>query len=237
MTLFQIKPGHARFARSLAVAAFALTLAACAPVDDTIGSHLAQPPAGTPPEKPVEAGDIVIVGQEVAHSIMDLPAVADAPVPPLVQFTGVTSIVDKPVDTEPYAQLLRDRLLLITREKLRFVEHTLPPYVPSGKKKKKTAPPPVEETETPEYEIVAELRGRADAEFYKIQIQFVDLQSNEVLFNGLYRIRKEAADQPPPDPSDDTQPPPDRTPQESATPQVPAEEAPTTNAPASNGTL
>ena len=81
------------------------------------------------------------------------------------------------------------------------------------------------------------MRGRADAEFYKIQVQFVDLQSNEVLFNGLYRIRKEAADQPPSDQSDDTQPPPDGTPQEPATPQVPAEEAPTTNEPASNGSL
>lgn len=199
----------------MTIAAFALTLAACAPVDDTIGSHLAQPPAGTPPQTPIDAGDIAIVGQEVAHSIMDLPAVAGAPIPPLVQFTGVTSIIDQPIDTEPYTTLLRDRLLLLTREKLRFFERTLPPYVaPAKKSRKKEETPPrlVENTDNPDYEILAELRGHAEDEFYKIQVQFVDLHTNEVLFNGLYRIRKEATlepvPNPAPEPSDNTQAPP-----------------------------
>jgi hypothetical protein len=235
-----MEEGMKRFGRNVTIAAFALTLAACAPVDDSIGSHLAQPPAGTPPQKPVDVGDITIVGQEVAHSIMDLPVVATATVPPLVQFTGVTSIIDKPIDTDPYTTLLRDRLLLLTRLKLRFVEHTLPPYVPPGKKgkKKEEAPTqPVENTENPDYEILAELRGHAEAEFYKIQIEFVDIHSNEVLFNGLYRIRKEASDQPPPDsspePPMDTQAPPPPTPSS----QPPADDltAPTTNAPSSTG--
>jgi hypothetical protein len=236
MTLFQMTIEMRRFGRNLTLAAFALTLAACAPVDDTIGSHLTQPPAGTPPQVPIEAGDIAIVGQEVAHSIMDLPVVASAPVPPLVQFTEVTSIVDKPIDTDPYTELLRDRLLLLTREKLRFVEHTLPPYVPPGKHKK-ASPTPDQNTENPDYEILAELRGHAEAEFYKIQVEFVDIHSNEVLFNGLYRIRKEADDQPPPDsspePPMDTQAPPPPTPSS----QPPADNltAPTTNAPSSTG--
>jgi hypothetical protein len=199
----------------LTIAAFALALAACAPVDDSIGSHLAQPPAGTPPQKPVDVGDITIVGQEVAHSIMDLPVVAGAPIPPLVQFTGVTSIIDQPIDTDPYTTLLRDRLLLLTREKLRFFERTLPPYMPPGKKgrKKEQAPsPPVQNTDNPDYEILAELRGHAEDEFYKIQVEFVDIHTNEVLFNGLYRIRKEAAlepiPNPAPEPSDNMPPPP-----------------------------
>ena len=169
----------------MTIAALALTLAACAPVDDTMGSHLTQPPAGTPPRKPIEAGDIAIVGQEVAHSIMDLPVVTNATVPPLVQFNGVTSIIDQPIDTEPYTTLLRDRLLLITREKLRFFERTLPPYVPPGKKGKKEAPQPAGNIDAPQYEILAELRGHADDDFYKIQVQFVDIQSCEILFDGL----------------------------------------------------
>jgi hypothetical protein len=202
--------------------------------DSTVGSHLTQPPVGTPPQKPVDAGDIAIVGQEVAHSIMDLPAVASASVPPLVQFTGVTSIIDQPIDTDPYTTLLRDRLLLLTREKLRFVERTLPPYVPPGKHKKKAAPPESDQnTDNPDYEILAELRGHAENEFYRIQVQFVDTHSNEVLFNGLYRIRKEAelepVPNPAPEPSDNSQPPP--------APEPPANDlsAPTTNAPSSNG--
>jgi len=213
MILFQIVAGMKKFGRNLTIAAFALTLAACAPVDDSIGSRLAQPPAGTPPQKPAEAGDIVIVGQEVAHSIMDLPVIADASIPPLVQFTGVTSIVDKPIDT---------------RLKLRFVEHTLPPYVPPSKKSKKAPPQPVENTTEPDYRILAELRGHAEDEFYKIQIEFVDIHTGEVLFNGLYHIRKEASDQPPPEPSPepsgDTQTPPAND-----------TEAPTTTAPAATG--
>jgi hypothetical protein len=226
--------GMQRFGRNLIIAALALTLAACAPmedVDSTVGSRLAQPPAGTPPQKPVDAGDVAIVGQEVAHSIMDLPVVANATVPPLVQFTGVTSIVDKPIDTELYTQLLRDRILLLTREKLRFVEHTLPPYVPPTKKHKKAEPsPPDQNTENPDYEILAELRGHADHEFYIIQVQFVAIQTNEVLFDGLYRINKEAVDQPPPEPSPE---PSDNN----QTPPPPASDltAPTTNAPSPNG--
>jgi hypothetical protein len=129
-----------------------------------------------------------------------------------VQFNGVTSIIDQPIDTEPYTTLLRDRLLLITREKLRFFERTLPPYVPPGKKGKKEAPPPAGNIDAPQYEILAELRGHADDDFYKIQVQFVDIQSSEVLFDGLYRIRKEAdlepTPNPAPQPTDKAQPPP-----------------------------
>src|SRR5277367_6816622 len=112
---------------------------------------------------------------------MNLPVVADASVPPLVQFTGVTSIVDKPIDTDPYTELLRDRLLLLTREKLRFVEHTLPPYVPPSKKGKKKAEPsqPDQNTTEPDYQILAELRGHAEDEFYRIQVEFVDIHSSD----------------------------------------------------------
>lgn len=231
MILFEMTAGMRQFGRNLTIAAFALALASCAPVDDSIGSHLAQPPAGTPPQKPVDAGDIAIVGQEVAHSIMDLPVIASAPIPPLVQFTGVTSIIDKPIDTDPYTQLLRDRLLLLTREKLRFVEHTLPPYVPptkKGKHKKEIPQQPDQNTTEPDYEILAELRGHAEDDFYKIQVEFVDIHTNEVLFNGLYRIAKEATDQPPPEPTDDTQMPPPPSP-------PPAQDTTVPPAPAPNG--
>ena len=220
MILFQMSAGMRKWGRNLTIAAFALALAACAPVDDSIGSRLEQPRAGTPPQKSVEVGDIVIVGQEVAHSIMDLPVIADASTPPMVQFTGVTSIIDKPIDTDPYTQLLRDRLLLLTREKLRFVEHTLPPYVPETKKGKKAPPQPVENTMEADYRILAEMRGHAEDEFYKIQVEFVDIHTNEVLFNGLYRIRREASLEP----SGDTQASPNQDPA-----------APTTAALASSG--
>ena len=192
----------------MVVASLALALVACAPVDDSIGSHLSQPPAGAPRPKPIEAGDIAIVGQEVAHSIMDLPAISGAAVPPLVRFTGVTSIMDKPIDTDPYTELLRDRLLLLTREKLRFVEHTLPPYEPPSKKKKKAMPQPAQNTSQADYEVLAELRGHVEDDFYKIQVEFVDVHTSEVLFNELYRIRPEGAEQAPPEPANYNPAPP-----------------------------
>jgi hypothetical protein len=117
----------------------------------------------------------------------------------MVQFTGVTSIIDKPVDTEPYTELLRDRLLLLTREKLRFVERTLPPLITSASKKvksKKDIPAPVAVSSDPDYQVLAEMRGRTEDDYYKIQIQFVDFHTGEVLFNGLYRIRKEIPPEP-----------------------------------------
>jgi hypothetical protein len=130
--------------------------------------------------------------------------VANATLPPLVQFPGVTSIVTPPIDTDPYTELLRDRLLLLTREKLRFVEHTLPPYVPptSKKKVKKSETSAGENSQEADYQVLAELRGQADDDFYKIQVEFVDIHTNEILFDGLYRIRKEEAPEPEPQPSE-----------------------------------
>jgi hypothetical protein len=242
MILSQLRTGTRRVGRTLTIAMAAVALAACAQMDEdedsVVGSHLAQPPAGTPPQKPIDAGDIAIVGQEVSQAIMDLPVISSASVPPLVQFAGVTSIIQPPIDTEPYTQLLRDRLLLLTREKLRFVEHTLPPYVPPSKRKKKIAPQPVQNTEDADYQILAELRGHAADDYYRIQVEFVDNRTNEVLFNGLYRIRREADLQPepaevpeetPPEPANIPQPPPQQAPLNDLTTPTTTEPAPTGN--------
>jgi hypothetical protein len=193
MILFEKLAGNRGRRQWTGIAVAALLLAACAPEDDSIGSHMAQPAAGMPKMETTDAGDIAIVGQEVAHGIMELPEVSGAAVPPLVQFNGVTSIVDKPIDTDPYTELLRDRLLLLTREKLRFVEHTLPPYVAPSKKKHKAQAQPDQNTTDPDYQILAELRGHADADFLKIQVEFVDSHTNQVLFNQVYKIRPEAS--------------------------------------------
>jgi len=181
----------------IAVMACALALLGCAGENDerdSLGSHLAQPPAGTRRSAPVEAGDIAIVGQEAAQAIIQLEPIASATVPPLVRFNGVTSIINPPIDTEPYTELLRDRLLLLTREKLRFVEHTLPPYVPGGHKKHSSLPSST--GGDAEYQVLAEMRGQAKADSYKIQVEFVELSSGNILFNETYRIAKEGESQP-----------------------------------------
>ena len=167
-------------------------------LDDTTGSRLIQPaPVPNAPPRPAEeVGDVAIAGQVVAHAILDIPAIASAPTPPLVNFTGVTSLVvgPPPVDTEPYTTLLRDRLLLLTRLKLRFVERTLPPF--SSGKKSKNAPAPAPVVDTHEYKLLAELRGKTTSDLYWLQIQFIDTRTNELLYDGLFRIRKEASEQP-----------------------------------------
>jgi PBP1b-binding outer membrane lipoprotein LpoB len=185
-----------RLGSKWAVVACALALAACSSDNDerdAMGSHLSQPPAGTRRPAPTDAGDIAIVGQDVAQDITQLPPIASASVPPLVRFNGVTSIIQPPIDTEPYTELLRDRLLLLTRAKLRFVEHTLPPYSPG--KHKHTEPSPGNSSEA-EYQVLAEMRGRADASSYKIQVEFVDLHSGDILYNETFRIAKESDSQP-----------------------------------------
>jgi hypothetical protein len=189
--------------RKVALLAGALALAGCATedVDDTTGSRLEQPPAGTVTAPPIEAGDIAIAGQDVSHAIRQLPEIADASVPPLVQFSGVTSIVKgphgelAPIDTQPYTTLLRDRLLLGDREKLRFVERQLPPLTTTHKSHKhEVESTGALDTGSPDYQVLAELRGKVDADFYRIQIEFVNLHTGQVLFNGVYRIRKESPD-------------------------------------------
>jgi PBP1b-binding outer membrane lipoprotein LpoB len=178
------------------VAVCALVLTGCATENDerdSMGSHLAQPPHGAKRPPPVDAGDIALVGQDVARQIQQLPAIAEATNPPLVRFNGVTSIINPPIDTAPYTELLRDRLLLLTREKLRFVEHTLPPYSPGGHHKHVEAS---DNGGDAEYQVLAEMRGQAKAPTYKIQIEFVEIGSGNILFNQTYRISKEDEGQP-----------------------------------------
>jgi hypothetical protein len=185
-----------RLGALLAVAACALALTGCATENDerdSMGSHLAQPPHGAKRPPPVDAGDIALVGQDVARQIQQLPEIANASTPPLVRFNGVTSIINPPVDTTPYTELLRDRLLLLTREKLRFVEHTLPPYSPGGHKKHA---PASDNGGDAEYQVLAEMRGQAKAPTYKVQIEFVEIGSGNILFNQTYRISKEDEGQP-----------------------------------------
>ena len=141
----------------------------------------------------VEAGDVAIAGQLAAHSILDLPEVADATIPPLVRFTEVSNAVTGPVDTAPYTNLLRDRLLLITREKLRFVERELPPLVAHKKHHAEAGDSGPSDTRA-DYQILAQLRGNFDDDTYLIRIQFVDLHGAQPLFDGLYRIHKEIPD-------------------------------------------
>ncbi len=223
-----------------------MTLAACAGMemdeDNVVGSRLAQPPQGQPLPKAEEVGDITIAGQNFAHAIMDLPAVSGATVPPLVRFNGVTSIVTPPIDTEPYTELLRDRLLLLTREKLRFLEHTLPPYVPGKKHKASDHQQPVQNISDPDYEILAEMRGHAEADQYRIQIEFVDVHSRAVLYNGLYHIHPEAGEQqsaPEPAANNYQQQPPQQAPPNPDRPPVPESNVaqPTTSVPSGNTAL
>jgi hypothetical protein len=205
----------------IALAAGVLALAGCATedVDDTTGSHLEQPPVqpGAPPEPPIEAGDIAIAAQEFSHSIRELPQIANDTTPALVRFTGVTSIVkdkDKQIadiDTSPYTTLLRDRLLLGDREKLRFVERQLPPFSAphhKGHKDDDEAAAGDIGTGEPDYEVLAELRGRVDADFYRVQMEFVDIHSGAVLLNQTFRIAKEASNSGGEQMSDQDVPPP-----------------------------
>jgi PBP1b-binding outer membrane lipoprotein LpoB len=191
----------------IALLAGVVALAGCASedIDDTTGSRLQQPAfePGTQPPPPIEAGDVAIAAQEFSHSIRELPQIANDTTPALVRFAGVTSIVknqDKQIvdiDTTPYTTLLRDRLLLGDREKLRFVERQLPPLsVPHKKGHKDEDEQPSGDIGTgePDYQVLAELRGRVDADYYRIQMEFVDIHSGAVLFNATYRIRKEAPD-------------------------------------------
>jgi len=242
-----------KWVSALAVVVGALALAACASEDDerdAMGSQLQQPPAGTRRPPPIEAGDVAIVGQDVARDLVQLAPISEATVPPLVRFNGVTSIIVPPIDTAPYTVLLRDRLLLLTRAKLRFVEHTLPPYIPGGKHKHAASTAPSDANA--QYQVLAELRGKADADKYKIQVEFVDLHSGDILYNETFRIGKEAGAEPdasqynsPMAPPTSNAPPPSSS---SATgaPQppppgyydpAPATNTPSANSPSNNGVL
>lgn len=186
----------------LALLAAVLSLAACAGEerDDTTGSRLYQAPIpqGQKPPPPIEAGDIAIAAQLFSHDIRQLPQVASLSVPQLVQFGGVTSIVRDEhgqlaqVDTQPYTDLLRDRLLLGDREKLRFVERQLPAYTggKSHKKGEDVGAITVDNGDA-DFRILAELRGHADSSALRIQMEFLT-RDGTILLNNTYRIRRES---------------------------------------------
>ena len=186
----------------LACAVAVVALAGCASedIDDLTGSRMQPLPLGADnkPPPPIEAGDIAIAGQLFSHDVRNLPQIASLTTPALVRFNGVTSLVtDKnhqlaSIDTAPYTTLLRDRLLLGDREKLRFVERQLPPLTVAGKHHHDEAAPV--ESGDADYEVLAELRGRDDANTLRVQIEFLDVHSSTVLVNGIYRIRQEAPD-------------------------------------------
>jgi hypothetical protein len=178
-----------RCGQGAALGVAALALAACASTN--LPPVPAQPEVDSSGQPIIEAGDVAIAGQLVSHSIMDLPEVADASKPPLVRFSGVTSIVNGPVDTAPYTGLLRDRLLLLTREKLRFVERQLPP-LGAHKSKHKAVGGPIDVDTDADYEITAQLRGNYDDDTYLMEVRFIDIHSGVPSFSGDYRIGKEA---------------------------------------------
>ena len=60
----------------------------------------------------------------------------------------------------------------------------------------------------PDYEILAEMRGHATADFYRIQIEFVDAHTHDVLYSGLYHIRPEGGEVAAPASTDYQQAPP-----------------------------
>jgi hypothetical protein len=185
----------------LALLAAVLSLAACAGEerDDTTGSRLYQAPIpqGQKGPPPIEAGDIAIAAQLFSHDIRELPQVSGLTVPQLVQFAGVTSIVRDengqlaPVDTQPYTDLLRDRLLLGDREKLRFVERQLPAFHTKTAHKDAEAPIQVDNGDA-NFRVLAELRGHANSNALRIQMEFV-ARDGSILLNNTYRIRPEAA--------------------------------------------
>jgi len=200
MTFPKLTGGWSKAA--LVVTACALAACATEDRDDVTGSRLEQPvlAQGQQPPPPIEAGDIAIAAQLFSHDIRNLPQIASLTVPELVQFTGVTSIVRDengqlaPIDTEPYTDLLRDRLLLGDREKLRFVERQLPAFHPHTLHKDSEVAAPIEiDTADADYRVLAELRGHANANTFRIQMEFVDAHTGNVLLNEVYRIRTEAS--------------------------------------------
>ena len=175
--------------RGLLLSAVAIALTGC---PDNGPTHPAQPQVDATTGQPIiEAGDIALAGQLVSHSINDLPEIASASKPPLVRFSGVTSALNTPVDTLAYTNLLRDRLLLLTREKLRFVERELPPLTPHHVKHSKDVGGPIDVDTDADYRITAQLRPDSSDDTYLILIQLVDLHSGQDAFSGLYRIRRE----------------------------------------------
>ena len=180
-----------RIGQGAALGAAALFLAACASYDLSKSRAPTEEIDAATGQSIVHAGDIAIAGQLVSHSIMDLPEVSGASKPPLVRFAGITNQINGPIDISVYTGLLRDRLLLITREKLRFVERQLPPLIPHHIKHNKELGGPIDVDTDADYRITAQLRGNYDDDTYRLSVQFTDQHSGQTLFSGFYRIRRE----------------------------------------------
>ncbi len=168
-----------------------------------VGSHLVQPAAGQLRPKPEEAGDIAVAGSTMAQEIRTLPVILAAPKPPIIQLQGVTSIVQNgPIDTEPYSNLLRDRLNAGDDNKVHYMERQLP----QARHHREGSDNDLDMSA--DYQLMAELQGNARHPMLTLQVQLIDAHTNQIVFDQSYRIRQEAASPDAPGGAGDNTPPP-----------------------------
>ena len=163
-------------------------LTACTkPQDERLGSRLVQPPTGAPLPPPEDIGDIAVAGSNIAEAIRTLPEIVSAPKPPIIQLQAVTSIViNGPVDTEPYANLLRDRLNAGDDNKVHYMERQLPQL--NHVKRERSDD---DANMSADYNLFAELQGNARNSYLTIQVQLIDARTSQVVFDKSYHIRQE----------------------------------------------
>jgi hypothetical protein len=133
-------------------------------------------------------GDLAVAGSNIAQSIRSLPEILAAAKPPIIQLQGVTSIViNGPIDTEPYADLLRDRLNAGDDNKVHYMERQLPQLHHERREKSDD-----DLSMSPDYQLFAELQGNAKKPTLTLQIQLINVHTQQVAFDHRYHISQEA---------------------------------------------
>ncbi len=196
------------------LASSAWLLTGCEGEDYTLTSRLSQSGKFEQRPKPDDVGDLALAGSNIAQQIRTLPVITSAAHPPIIELQGVTSVVTNGIiDTEPYADLLRDRLNAGDDNKVRFMERQLPQ---TAVKHRHGAKPASDEDVSPDYRLFAELQGNASKPVLVLQIQLIDANSNAIVFDHSYVIQKETgSDSPAGDMGveQQMQPPPQQPPQ------------------------
>lgn len=152
----------------------------------------------------IESQDIGAAAQKAAQSIMNLPEIAQATVPPIVLVSPVMNRSATPVDTDLYTTKLRGVLMAQGGGRVRFLARDAAANINqaeqamrnSGAVRKGNA---TREAHTYDYILSAEVRGismaqgQRQSEYFLVAFKLIDV-NDLLLWENQYEVKKEGRD-------------------------------------------
>jgi len=188
------------YRNNLVVVGLALVVAGCATAPQPAVKYVNPGAPGSAAGTGIESQDIGAAAQKAAVSILALPKIAQAQVPPTILITPVVNRSASPVDTDLYTVKLRGILMQYSSDKVRFLARDVGwgtnKYEEQLRKEGEVQPGQARQAATYDYILTAELRGISVAsgkgrnEYFLVAFKLVDM-NDILLWEDQYEIKKQ----------------------------------------------